>query len=85
MGSISDQRWAPYKRLVLCSDGTWLTSDTGKPGVPSNVADIARAISPTGIDESGLLVKQVVMYNSGLGAGDLPFQQAIYGRSTLSE
>jgi uncharacterized protein (DUF2235 family) len=70
---------ASYKRIILCSDGTWLSSDEGDETVPSNVAKLARAISKTGLDAKGNLVKQVVLYQSGLGSGDFPFQQAISG------
>ncbi|CAH0021703.1 unnamed protein product [Clonostachys rhizophaga] len=70
---------ASYKRIIVCADGTWLSSDQGSNSVPSNVAKIARAISKTGLDEKGNLVKQVVFYQSGLGSGDLPVQKAIYG------
>lgn len=70
---------ARYKRIILCSDGTWLASDQGSKSVPSNVAKIARAIASNGIDCNGDLVKQIVLYHSGLGTGDLPFQKAIYG------
>ncbi|RFU33007.1 hypothetical protein B7463_g3352, partial [Scytalidium lignicola] len=70
---------ATYKRIILCTDGTWLSSDQGNKSVPSNVAKIARAISKTGLDANGNLVKQIVFYQSGLGAGDLLIQKAIYG------
>jgi uncharacterized protein (DUF2235 family) len=70
---------ASYKRIILCSDGTWLSSDEGDKSVPSNVAKLARAISKTGVNAKGELVKQVVLYQPGLGSGDFPFQQAISG------
>lgn len=70
---------ASYKRIILCSDGTWLESDMGDKSVPSNVAKIARAIATTGIDDQGDSVEQIVSYHSGLGTGSLPFQKAIYG------
>ncbi|KAL2262716.1 hypothetical protein VTK26DRAFT_305 [Humicola hyalothermophila] len=70
---------ASYKRIIICADGTWLSSDEGVETVPSNVAKLARAISKTGIDAKGKLVDQVVLYQSGLGTGDFPFQQAIAG------
>jgi uncharacterized protein (DUF2235 family) len=71
---------ANYKRIILCADGTWLSSDQGDKSVPSNVAKIARAISKTGLDANGSLVQQIVYYQSGLGAGDLLIQKAIYGK-----
>ncbi|RKK89332.1 hypothetical protein BFJ71_g12365 [Fusarium oxysporum] len=70
---------ASYKRIILCSDGTWLASDTGDKSTPSNVAKLARAVSNSGPDAKGNIVKQIVSYHSGLGSGDLPFQKAIYG------
>ncbi|KAH7009652.1 peptidoglycan binding domain-containing protein [Ilyonectria destructans] len=70
---------ASYKRIIICADGTWISSDEGNKSVPSNVAKIARAISKTGLDADGNLVKQIVFYQSGLGTGDLLVQKAIYG------
>lgn len=70
---------ATYKRIILCADGTWLSSDMGGMALPSNVAKLSRAIANSGPDAEGNLVKQVVSYYAGLGSGDLPFQKAIYG------
>lgn len=72
-------RMASYKRIILCADGTWLASDLGDASVPSNVARIARTIATSGPDLHGNIVQQIVSYHSGLGAGELPFQKAIYG------
>jgi uncharacterized protein (DUF2235 family) len=71
---------ATYKRIILCSDGTWLESDQGDKTVPSNVAKIARALAPNGLDANNNVVKQIVSYQSGLGSGNLPFQKAIAGQ-----
>jgi len=76
---------ASYKRIILCSDGTWLASDTGGKAIPSNVAKLARAVANSGPDDKGNLVKQIVSYHSGLGSGDLPFQKAIYGELLKSK
>ena len=76
---------ASYKRIIICCDGTWLSSSQGAESVPSNVAKMARALSKTGIDAKQNLVKQLVLYHSGLGAGDLPLQKAIYGRLLRSQ
>jgi uncharacterized protein (DUF2235 family) len=70
---------ASYKRIILCSDGTWLASDMGDKSTPSNVARLARTVANGGPDAKGNIVKQIVSYYSGLGSGDLPFQKAIYG------
>lgn len=73
------RKLASYKRIILCADGTWLASDQGDKSAPSNVAKIARAISTSGPDADGNIVKQIVSYYSGLGSGDLPFQKTVYG------
>lgn len=70
---------ASYKRIILCADGTWNASDMGDKSVPSNVAQLARAVANSGPDAEGNLVKQIVSYHSGLGSGDLPLQKAVYG------
>ena len=77
----SASQLASYKRIILCADGTWLASDMGDLSVPSNVARIARTIATSGSDSHGNVVQQIVSYHSGLGAGELPFQKAINGKS----
>ena len=72
-------RVASYKRIIICSDGTWLSSYSGDKTAPSNVAKLARAIANNGVDAEGDAVKQIVYYHAGLGSGDLPIQKAIYG------
>ncbi|KAG7115356.1 hypothetical protein HYQ45_016338 [Verticillium longisporum] len=79
MASPEAPKLARYKRIILCADGTWLASDLGDKTVPSNVATFARALANTGIDADGQTVDQIVLYHSGLGSGDLPFQKAISG------
>lgn len=76
---------ASYKRIVICSDGTWLASDVGDNSSPSNVAKLCRAVATSGPDAEGNIVKQVVYYHSGLGSGDLPLQKAIYGELLTRE
>ncbi|KAH6850432.1 hypothetical protein B0I37DRAFT_413827 [Chaetomium sp. MPI-CAGE-AT-0009] len=70
---------ARKKRIILCSDGTWRASDMGDKSAPSNVAKLARMVANNGPDEHGEIVKQIVLYQSGLGSGDLPIQKYIYG------
>lgn len=84
MAQSESPKLASYKRIILCVDGTWLASDIGDKAVATNAALIARAISSTGTDADGQIVKQIVSYHSGLGSGDLPFQKAIYGQSRTS-
>ncbi|RVX72038.1 hypothetical protein B0A52_04636 [Exophiala mesophila] len=62
---------APKKRLIVCCDGTWMDSD-GNYQTPSNVTRIARAIPPTGLDNSvhpPQPITQVVFYQNGIGTG----------------
>jgi len=72
-------RVASYKRIIICSDGTWLASDSGDKAAPTNVAKLARAVANNGVDAEGDAVKQIVYYHAGLGSGDLPIQKGIYG------
>lgn len=60
---------APYKRLVICCDGTWqdaLKDVDGKGD--TNVAKFSRAVEPFGVDADGRKISQVVLYQSGLGS-----------------
>lgn len=75
----ADPAQATYKRIILCCDGTWLAANTGDNSKPSNVAKLARAIAPTGVDAEGKIVKQIVLYHSGLGSTSLPAAKAIEG------
>ena len=36
------------KRLIICCDGTWQSSVSGKRNIPSNVTRLARAIARAG-------------------------------------
>lgn len=58
-----------------------MASDLGNASLPSNVARIARTLATSGPDSHGDIVQQIVSYYSGLGAGELPFQKAIYGKA----
>ncbi len=53
------------KRIVVCSDGTWLTPEHTDEGViaPSNVYKMASAIMPLALDGK----PQVVFYDKGVG------------------
>lgn len=61
-------RARPSKRLILCEDGTWQTSDgnvaQGGTAPPSNVVRLARAIKPMSRDG----IPQIVNYHVGIGA-----------------
>jgi uncharacterized protein (DUF2235 family) len=55
------------RRLIVCCDGTWnkLEQKDGGGYAPTNVAKIARSISPLG---NGM--EQVVFYDPGVGTGN---------------
>lgn len=76
---VAERNLAANKRIIVCCDGTWLSSDLGDNSVPSNVAKLARALAPNGLNDAGEIFKQIVFYQSGLGSGDLPLQKAIFG------
>ncbi|KAK8192759.1 hypothetical protein M8818_007931 [Zalaria obscura] len=64
----SAYRSKAFKRIVICSDGTWLNSDSGslksQLNIPSNVTRIARAIRPQSKDG----ISQIVYYHYGVGS-----------------
>lgn len=49
---MGDVEPAP-KRLIICCDGTWQSSVSGKRNIPSNVARLARAVAKVGVDDKG--------------------------------
>lgn len=68
------------KKLIICCDGnlktpralsllnfsgTWVNSDGGDDGVPSNVTRICRAVNS--VDSQGC--PQIVYYQAGVGTG----------------
>lgn len=57
----------PSKRIILCEDGTWQSSDgniaQGGNAPPSNVVRLARAIKPMSRDG----IPQIVNYHVGVG------------------
>ncbi|KAI8284173.1 hypothetical protein K4K59_007494 [Colletotrichum sp. SAR11_240] len=62
------------KRIIICCDGTWQSSATGRKNVPSNVTRLARSIARTGKmknkDGNEVDCEQVVYYSPGIGTGD---------------
>ncbi|KAF3940826.1 hypothetical protein ABW19_dt0203709 [Dactylella cylindrospora] len=60
------------KRLVCCCDGTWKSSDSGPPAIPSNVTRFARSLDCVDRHTTpGIEIQQIVFYQSGLGSGEL--------------
>ena len=63
---------AAPKKIVLCCDGTWQSSVSGKHNLPSNITRIARNIAKAGRDkEDNKVWQQIVYYDSGVGSGSL--------------
>ncbi|KAL0930047.1 peptidoglycan binding domain containing protein [Colletotrichum truncatum] len=63
---------SPSKRIIICCDGTWQSSVTGRKNIPSNVTRLARSIARTAtIQEDGVdkNIQQVVFYSAGVGTG----------------
>ncbi|KAF2760967.1 hypothetical protein EJ05DRAFT_248065 [Pseudovirgaria hyperparasitica] len=58
----------PFKRLIVCADGTWLNADNGlingQLAIPSNVTRISRAIKDVSADG----IPQIVYYHFGVGS-----------------
>lgn len=74
----------PNKRIVVCCDGTWMDSD-GDYQTPSNVTRIARAIPPTGVDQTTTpptAIPQIVFYQNGIGTGDNSLYNKFVGGAT---
>lgn len=59
------------KRLIICCDGTWQSSVSGKRNIPSNVVRLARVIAKAGVDDDGKEWQQVVHYDPGVGTGNI--------------
>jgi uncharacterized protein (DUF2235 family) len=57
----------PKKRLIVCCDGTWQSSNHGIQSIPSNVAKLSRALAKYTQEEDGKVIHQVVFYDAGVG------------------
>ncbi|KAF3928761.1 hypothetical protein ABW21_db0201310 [Orbilia brochopaga] len=57
-----------YKRVIICCDGTWQSSDKGVANIPSNISRLVKAIAPKKAEEGGHETQQVVYYQSGVGS-----------------
>lgn len=67
---IANQKvFKPYqmKRLIVCCDGTWQSSNHGLDTVPSNIAKLSRAIAKFQRTKDGDFIHQFVFYDSGVG------------------
>lgn len=64
------------RRLVICCDGTWQSSVSGKDNVPSNITKLCRLIARIGTDKTGRNFHQIVYYDGGIGTGNLSSSEA---------
>lgn len=55
------------KRLIICCDGTWQSSNHGLHNTPSNITKISRSIAKYETRPDGSVVHQVVWYDAGVG------------------
>jgi uncharacterized protein (DUF2235 family) len=60
-----------FKRLIVCCDGTWKSSDQAEPhsNYPTNVTRFCRAIEMAEHVNDDLEIQQVVYYQAGIGTG----------------
>ncbi|KAF6815193.1 peptidoglycan binding domain-containing protein [Colletotrichum sojae] len=66
----AEKPWSPRpKRIILCCDGTWQSSVTGRKNIPSNVTRLARSVALTGQDNDENPCDQIVFYSAGVGTG----------------
>lgn len=63
------------KKIIVCCDGTWQSSVSGKHNLPSNITRIARTIAKAGI-EDGTTWQQIVFYDAGVGTGSLSWLES---------
>ena len=76
-----------FKRLIVCCDGTWMSSDQAKSSKenPTNVTRFCRAIENAEVLSDGSEIQQVVYYQKGIGTGDMgALQKVIAGEAQLS-
>ena len=76
-----------FKRLIVCCDGTWMSSDQAKSSKenPTNVTRFCRAIENAEVLSDGREIHQVVYYQKGIETGDMsPLQKVIAGEAQLS-
>lgn len=60
----------PMRRLILCLDGSWQSSNHGEKNIASNIAKLSRSIASCEKTGSGEVVHQIVYYDAGVGTGD---------------
>jgi uncharacterized protein (DUF2235 family) len=68
--SVIDSR-KPFKRLIVCCDGTWEAGDHASKGESSyqtNITRMCHALADDALMPDGMHVPQVIFYQSGVGA-----------------
>jgi uncharacterized protein (DUF2235 family) len=72
------------KRLIVCCDGTWQSSNQGTRSVPSNIAKISRAVSVNSVETDGSWCPQIVYYDAGVGTAMGWLDKTVSGMSLYS-
>ncbi|PWY83372.1 hypothetical protein BO70DRAFT_361487 [Aspergillus heteromorphus CBS 117.55] len=67
-GAKLDER--PPRRLIVCCDGSWQSSNHGTKNIASNVAKLSRSIANYGKNKEGDLIQQIVFYDAGVGTSN---------------
>lgn len=72
----NDNPWG--RRLVICCDGTWQSSVSGKENAPSNITKLCRLIARIGEkkEDPSMKYHQIVYYHSGIGTGNISASEA---------
>lgn len=59
----------PMRRLILCLDGSWQSSNHGEKNIASNIAKLSRSIASC--ERNGdEVIHQIVYYDAGVGTGN---------------
>src|SRR5436190_22841459 len=64
------------KRLIICCDGTWKSSDQGPPSIPSTITRFCRSLNCVSLS-GNKEIQQIVYYQSGLGTGEQTALQTV--------
>ncbi|KAK4866706.1 hypothetical protein LT330_008259 [Penicillium expansum] len=59
----------PMRRLILCLDGSWQSSNHGEKNIASNIAKLSRSIASCE-KTGGEVIHQIVYYDAGVGTGN---------------
>ena len=65
----------PMRRLILCLDGSWQSSNHGEKNIASNIAKLSRSIASCenydSCEKHGeQVIHQIVYYDAGVGTGN---------------